>query len=153
MDIVSLHATHIKNILEGMRDYCSPQEAWRDDKGLKICTAGLEFESGRAPLVRAWNIWGFTRSSVPIKYAFWRIGFPRIQKKKKIENKTMREENGQGSCIRGCIESVSNVPRAEIWIKRSPNLFWTPSFIQMGISILYTAKSICHGPIQAFTAC
>uniref|UniRef100_A0A6N2LT94 Tr-type G domain-containing protein n=1 Tax=Salix viminalis TaxID=40686 RepID=A0A6N2LT94_SALVM len=28
-----------------------PQGAQRDDKGLEICTAGLEFESGRAPLV------------------------------------------------------------------------------------------------------
>jgi len=27
--------------------------AQRDDKGLEICTAGLEFESGRVPLIRA----------------------------------------------------------------------------------------------------
>jgi hypothetical protein len=29
-----------------------PQGAWRDDKRLEICTAGLEFESRRAPLAR-----------------------------------------------------------------------------------------------------
>jgi hypothetical protein len=32
-----------------------PQGVWRDGKELEICTAGLEFESGRAPLVRVWN--------------------------------------------------------------------------------------------------
>jgi hypothetical protein len=59
----------------------SPQEAWRDDKRLEICTAGLKFESGRALLVKAWDNRGFTRSPGPIKYTFSRVGFPRIKKK------------------------------------------------------------------------
>jgi hypothetical protein len=33
--------------------FSRPQGAWRDGKGLEIYTAGLEFESGRASLVRA----------------------------------------------------------------------------------------------------
>jgi len=37
-----------------------PQGAWCDGKGLEICTTCLEFESGRAPLVRVWDSWGFT---------------------------------------------------------------------------------------------
>ena len=49
--------------------------AQRDGKGLEICTAGLEFESECAPLVRVWDSRGFTRSSEPIKYAFRRVGF------------------------------------------------------------------------------
>jgi hypothetical protein len=49
-----------------------------------MCTAGLEFESGRVPLVKAWNNRDFTRSPEPIKYAFRRVRFPRIQKKIKI---------------------------------------------------------------------
>jgi hypothetical protein len=32
-----------------------PQGAWCDGKGFEIYTAGLEFKSGRAPLIRAWN--------------------------------------------------------------------------------------------------
>ena len=44
--------------------------SWRDDKKLEICTVGLEFESGRTPLVRTWDNWSFTCSSGPIKYAF-----------------------------------------------------------------------------------
>jgi hypothetical protein len=44
--------------------------AWRDGKGLEICKAGLEFESGRAPLIRVSDSWGFTRSPGPIKCAF-----------------------------------------------------------------------------------
>jgi len=43
---------------------------WRDDKKLEICTVGLEFESGRTPLVRTWDNRSFTCSSGPIKYAF-----------------------------------------------------------------------------------
>jgi hypothetical protein len=39
-------------------------------KGFEICTAGLEFESGRAPLVRAWDSRGFTPSPGPTKCAF-----------------------------------------------------------------------------------
>jgi len=46
------------------------QGAHRDDKGFEICTAGLEFESGRAPLVRAWDSRSFTPSPGPTKYAF-----------------------------------------------------------------------------------
>ena len=38
--------------------------------GFEICTAGLEFESGRVLLVRAWDNRGFTRSLGPIKCAF-----------------------------------------------------------------------------------
>ena len=49
---------------------------------LEICIAGLEFESGRAPLVRAWDNRSFTRSSGPTKCVFRRVEFPRIQKKK-----------------------------------------------------------------------
>jgi len=49
---------------------------------LEICTAGLEFESGLASLVRVWNSRGFIHSPGPIKYVFWKIEFPRIQNKK-----------------------------------------------------------------------
>ena len=41
--------------------YSSPQGARRNDKGFEICTAGLEFESGCAFLVRAWDNQSFTR--------------------------------------------------------------------------------------------
>jgi len=58
-----------------------PQGACRDDKGLEICTAGLEFESGRAPLIRAWDSRSFICSPGPTKYAFQGWSFPRIQKK------------------------------------------------------------------------
>jgi len=51
-------------------------QAWRDGKGLEICTAGLEFESGRAPLVKAWDSRGFTCSPEPTKCAFCGVGFP-----------------------------------------------------------------------------
>jgi len=54
-----------------------------DGKEFEICTAGLEFESGRASLVRAWDSWGFTRSLEPIKCAFWEDGFSSNPKKKK----------------------------------------------------------------------
>jgi hypothetical protein len=47
-----------------------PLGVWRDNKELEICKAGLEFESGRAPLILAWDSWGFTRSPEPIKCAF-----------------------------------------------------------------------------------
>ena len=53
----------------------------RDGKGLEICTAGLEFESGRVSLIRAWDSWGFTRSPGSTKYVFRRVRFSRIQKK------------------------------------------------------------------------
>jgi hypothetical protein len=53
----------------------------RNGKGFEICTAGLEFESGRVPLIRAWDSWGFTRSPGSVKYVFWNVRFPRIQKK------------------------------------------------------------------------
>jgi hypothetical protein len=65
----------------------SPQEAWRDDKRLEICTAGLEFESGCAPLVKAWDNRGFIRSPGSTKYTFSRVGFPRIKKKDLHEKK------------------------------------------------------------------
>ena len=55
--------------------------AQRDGKGFEICTAGLEFESGRALLLRVWDSQGFTRSPGPTKYAFREMEFPRIQKK------------------------------------------------------------------------
>jgi hypothetical protein len=73
----------------------SPHEAWRDDKRLEICTAGLEFESGRAPLVKAWDNRGFIRSPGSTKYTFSRVGFPRIKKKdlhKKKKKATMKYE-------------------------------------------------------------
>jgi hypothetical protein len=54
-----------------------------DAKRLEICTASLEFESGRVPLVRVWNSRGFTRSPGSTKYAFQGMGFLRIQKTKK----------------------------------------------------------------------
>jgi hypothetical protein len=54
--------------------------AWRDGKGLEICIAGLEFESGRAPLVKAWDSQGFTHSPEPTKYTFRKVRFPRIKK-------------------------------------------------------------------------
>ena len=47
-------------------------------------TIGLEFESGRAPFVRAWDSRSFTHSPEPIKCAFQGVRFPRIQKKKSI---------------------------------------------------------------------
>jgi hypothetical protein len=56
--------------------YISTQGAWRDGKELEIYTAGLEFESGRTPLVRAWDSRSFTRSSGPTKYAFQEMKFP-----------------------------------------------------------------------------
>ena len=58
-----------------------PQGAKRDGKGFEICTTGFEFESGRAPLVRAWDNRGFTRSPGPTRCAFRGMRFPRIQKK------------------------------------------------------------------------
>ena len=58
-----------------------------------MCTAGFEFESGRAPLVRAWDSRGFTCSPGPTKYAFQKVGFPRIQKKKKKKKKKKRGEH------------------------------------------------------------
>jgi hypothetical protein len=54
-----------------------------DGNGLQICTAGLEFESGRAFFIRVWDSRDFTRSPGSIKCAFRRMGFPRIQIKKK----------------------------------------------------------------------
>jgi len=54
-----------------------------DDKGFEMCTADLEFESGRASLVRASNSRSFTRSPEPIKCTFREVGFLRIQKEKK----------------------------------------------------------------------
>jgi hypothetical protein len=48
-------------------------------KGLEIYTAGLEFESGHALLVRALD--SFTHSPGPTKYAFRGVEFPWIQKK------------------------------------------------------------------------
>jgi hypothetical protein len=58
-----------------------------DDKGFEMCTAGLEFESGRASLIRAWNSRGFTRSPEPTKCTFQEVGFLRIQKKKRKKKK------------------------------------------------------------------
>jgi hypothetical protein len=49
-------------------------------KGFEICTAGLKFESGRAPLIRAWNSRDFTLSFGPTKCAFREVGFPWIKK-------------------------------------------------------------------------
>jgi hypothetical protein len=57
------------------------QEAWRDSKRLEICTASLEFESGRASFLRAWDSRGFTHSPEPTKYVFQEMRFPWIQKK------------------------------------------------------------------------
>jgi hypothetical protein len=44
---------------------------------------GLEFESGRAPLVRVWDSRGSTRSPGSTKCVFQKVKFSRIQKKKK----------------------------------------------------------------------
>jgi hypothetical protein len=54
-----------------------------DGNGLQICTAGLEFESGRALFIRAWDSRSFTNSPGSIKCAFRGVGFPRIQINKK----------------------------------------------------------------------
>jgi len=62
-----------------------PQGAWCDDKGLEICTAGLEFESGRASLVRAWDSWGFSRSPRPTKCTFRGWGSSNPKKKVTIQ--------------------------------------------------------------------
>jgi hypothetical protein len=43
------------------------QGAWHDGKGFEICTAGLEFKSGRASLIRVWDSRDFTRSPGPTK--------------------------------------------------------------------------------------
>jgi len=51
-----------------------------DSKGLKICIVDLEFESGRASLVRARDSRDFTRSPGPTKCAFRKMRFSRIQK-------------------------------------------------------------------------
>ena len=59
----------------------------KEIKGLEICTVDLELESGRAPLVRAWDSRGFTRSPGPTKCAFRGVRFPRIQKKKLLHQK------------------------------------------------------------------
>ena len=56
----------------------SSQGAQRDGKELEIYTAGLEFESGRAPLVKAWDNRDFTRSPGLTKYTFREVEFPRI---------------------------------------------------------------------------
>ena len=64
----------------------SREGTWRDDKELEICTAGLEFESGRTSFVRAWDNRGFTHSSGPTKCAFQEMKFPPIQKKKSYEH-------------------------------------------------------------------
>jgi hypothetical protein len=50
-------------------------------KGLRSAQQ-VEFESGRAPLVRAWDSRGFTLSPGPTKYAFWGWGFLESKKKK-----------------------------------------------------------------------
>jgi len=52
------------------------QGAYRDGKGFEICIAGLEFESGRASFVRAWDSRDFTPSPGSTKYAFQKIRFP-----------------------------------------------------------------------------
>jgi hypothetical protein len=62
--------------LRNSKSKTRPQVAEHDNKGLEICTAGLEFESGRAPLVRAWDSWSFTRSPGPTKCAFRGVWFP-----------------------------------------------------------------------------
>ena len=67
--------------LRNSKSKTRPQVAEHDNKGLEICTAGLEFKSGRASLVRTWDNRSFTRSPGPTKYAFQGIEFPRIQKK------------------------------------------------------------------------
>jgi len=69
----------------GIISGCNQEESWGVvwwQKILEIYIVGLEFESGCVFLVRTWNNHGFTRSPKPIKYAFWGMGFPWIQKKK-----------------------------------------------------------------------
>ena len=55
--------------------------AWRDDKGFEIYKVSLEFESGRAPLIRVSDSWDFTCSPGPIK-CFLRDGVSSNPKKK-----------------------------------------------------------------------
>jgi len=54
----------------------------------------LEFESGRAPLVTAWDNWDFTPSPEPIKYAFQKIKFPQIKKNLIITNPVKMQYRG-----------------------------------------------------------
>jgi hypothetical protein len=61
-----------------------------DDKGFEMCTADLEFESGRASLVRASNSRSFTRSPEPIKCTFREVGISSNPKRKKEKKKKMR---------------------------------------------------------------
>jgi len=61
-----------------------PQEAWRDDKRLEIYTAGLEFELGRAPLVRAWDS-RVLLAHLGSQSMLFGVGFSRIKKKKSYE--------------------------------------------------------------------
>jgi len=80
------HCYVISKFLNDVREYCNDcfssfQGAWRDDKEIEICTVSLEFESGRAPLVRPCDSRDFTRSPEPTKCAFREVGFPRIKKK------------------------------------------------------------------------
>jgi len=58
---------------------------WRDGKESEICTAGLEFESGRAPLVRAWDSRGFTHSPEPNKIRFSKNKVYSNKKTKKLK--------------------------------------------------------------------
>ena len=83
------HCYVISKFLNDVREYCNDcfssfQGAWRDDKEIEICTVSLEFESGRAPLVRACDSRDFTRSPEPTKCAFREVEFPRIKKKSYI---------------------------------------------------------------------
>ena len=80
------HCYVISKFLNDVREYCNDcfssfQRAWRDDKEIEICTVSLEFESGRAPLVRACDSRDFTRSPEPTKCAFREVEFPWIKKK------------------------------------------------------------------------
>jgi len=83
-ELASNHDNPTNEKLQGcfIKYYCAIYAVWvskEDGKRFEICTAGLEFESGRALLVRDWDSRNFTRSSGPTKYAFQGMRFPRIQ--------------------------------------------------------------------------
>jgi hypothetical protein len=60
------------------------------------------FESGRAPLVRAWDSRGFIRSPGPTKYASQEVRFSRIKKKSFETRREFERETTQGGSESFC---------------------------------------------------